>query len=92
VLPERIVVWNEAQKTEAVSLHRARPEQVVVTGAQLFDRWFAARPTRSREAFCRDVGLDPSRPFVLYLGSSMFIAPDEVPFAERWVAALRGRD
>jgi len=89
VLPERIVVWNEAQKTEAVSLHRARPEQVVVTGAQLFDRWFAARPTRSREAFCRDVGLDPSRPFVLYLGSSMFIAPDEVPFAERWVAALR---
>ncbi|HEV8396029.1 MAG TPA: hypothetical protein VGQ37_17235 [Vicinamibacterales bacterium] len=89
VLPERIVVWNEAQKREAVSLHRARPDQVVVTGAQLFDRWFAARPTRSREEFCRDVALDPARPFVLYLGSSIFIAPDEVPFAERWVSALR---
>jgi hypothetical protein len=89
VLPERIVVWNDAQKAEAVTLHRARPEQVVVTGAQLFDRWFAARPVRSREEFCRDVGLDPSRRFVLYLGSSSFIAPDEVPFAARWVAALR---
>jgi hypothetical protein len=26
---------------------------------------------------------------VLYVGSSVFIAPDEVPFAERWLAALR---
>jgi hypothetical protein len=89
VLPGHIVVWNEAQKAEAVELHGAAPEQVVVTGAQLFDRWFAARPTRSRDDFCRDVGLDPARPYVLYLGSSIFIAPDEVPFAEQWMAALR---
>ena len=89
VLPEHVVVWNEAQKTEAVTLHGARPEQVVVTGAQLFDRWFAARPSRSREEFCARVGLDPGRPFVLYLGSSIFIAPDEVPFAEDWIGALR---
>jgi hypothetical protein len=89
VLPEHVVVWNEAQKAEAVTLHGARPEQVVVTGAQLFDRWFGARPSRGREEFCARVGLDPGRPFVLYLGSSIFIAPDEVPFAEDWIAALR---
>jgi hypothetical protein len=35
------------------------------------------------------VGLDPARPFILFLGSSPFIAPDEVPFVRRWVAALR---
>jgi hypothetical protein len=89
VLPEHVVVWNEAQKAEAVTLHGARPDQVVVTGAQLFDRWFAARPSRGREEFCARVGLDPARPFVLYLGSSIFIAPDEVPFAEEWRGALR---
>lgn len=89
VVPDHVIVWNEAQRDEAVALHGVRPEQVSVTGAHLFDRWFTMQPTRSREAFCRDAGLDPDRPFVLYVGSSVFIAPDEVPFAERWLAALR---
>lgn len=89
VLPDHVLVWNETQTREAVELHGVGPGQVVVTGAHLFDRWFDARPSRSREEFCRLVGLDPGRPFVLYVGSSVFIAPEEVPFAERWLAALR---
>ena len=89
VIPDHLIVWNEAQKREAVELHGVAPDQVVITGAQLFDRWFSARPDRSRHDFCRDVGLDPERPYVLYVGSSIFIAPNEVPFFERWLAALR---
>jgi hypothetical protein len=89
VVPDHVMVWNEAQKTEAVELHGAEPAQVVVTGASLFDRWFDAAPSRSRDEFCAAVGLDPSRPFVLYTGSSIFIAPDEVPFVERWLSTLR---
>jgi hypothetical protein len=90
VLPDHVVVWNEAQRREAVALHGVPAGRVLVTGAQLFDRWFTAQPSRSREEFCRTVGLDPARPFLLYVGSSQFIAPDEVPFAERWLAAIRG--
>ncbi|HXH24767.1 MAG TPA: hypothetical protein VNI78_05930, partial [Vicinamibacterales bacterium] len=89
VIPDHVVVWNEAQKAEAVTLHGVSPDRVVITGAQIFDRWFDASPTRSREEFCRAVGLDPNRPFVLYVGSSVFVAPDEVPFAERWLARIR---
>jgi len=92
VIPDHVIVWNESQKTEAVTMHGVAPERVAVTGAQLFDRWFSDRPSRSREEFCRLVGLDPSRPFVLYVGSSTFIAPDEVPFAERWIGRLRKSD
>ena len=89
VVPDHVMVWNEAQKREAVELHDVAPERVIMTGAPLFDRWFAAMPERSREEFCRVAGLDPAHPYVLYVGSSVFIAPDEVPFAERWLAALR---
>jgi hypothetical protein len=92
VAPDHVVVWNDTQKNEAVTLHGVRPDQVVVTGAQLFDRWFAASPSRTRDEFCSRVGLDPARRFVLYVGSSMFIAPDEVPFVERWLSAVRGGD
>jgi hypothetical protein len=90
VLPDHVVVWNEAQKREAAALHGVPADRVRVTGAQLFDRWFTTTPSRSREEFCATVGLDPAKPFLLYVGSSVFIAPDEVPFAERWLATLRG--
>ena len=89
VAPDHVVVWNEAQRAEASTLHQVPPERVVTTGAQLFDEWFDAWPSRTRDVFCREVGLDPWRPFLLYVGSSSFIAPDEVPFVERWLSRLR---
>jgi len=89
-LPDRIVVWNELQRAEAVDLHGARPDQVTVTGAQAYDHWFTTRPGTTRDAFCAHVGLPPGRPYLLYLCSSPFIAPREVEVVERWIRAIRG--
>jgi hypothetical protein len=89
-MPDRMLVWNELQRTEAVDLHGARAEQVVVTGAQAYDHWFATRPSTEREAFCGRVGLPAGRPYLLYLCSSPFIAPYEVDVVRRWIGAIRG--
>jgi hypothetical protein len=89
-LPDRILVWNELQRTEAADLHGARPDQVVVTGAQAYDHWFAQRPSAAREPFCARVGLPAERPYLLYLCSSPFIAPHEVDVVRRWIRAIRG--
>jgi len=88
-LPDRILVWNELQKREAVELHRVPAERIAVTGAQAYDHWFAAEPTLDRGGFCQQVGLDPQRPMLLYLCSSPFIAPHEVGFVRRWISAVR---
>ncbi len=88
-MPDRVFVWNDAQRTEAVELHDVPSERVVVTGAQSFDRWFGRQPSRTREEFCRVVGLDPTRPIVLYLGSSDFIAPREGRFVREWIGLVR---
>ncbi|MEJ7569424.1 MAG: hypothetical protein WKF41_14305 [Gaiellaceae bacterium] len=92
VLPDRVFVWNEGQKREAVDLHRARAADVVVTGAQLFDGWFAREPSTSRATFLERIGLDPAVQYVLYAGSSRAIAPaeKEIPFVRGWLDALRG--
>jgi hypothetical protein len=90
--PERVFVWNEIQRREAIELHGIPPERVVATGAQLFDKWFAQRPSRSREAFMETVGLDPARPYVAYVCSSPFVVnkpDDEVRFVVRLLEALR---
>lgn len=89
--PDRFLVWNDVQLTEAVELHAIPPSKVVVTGAQPFDKWFDRLPALSREAFCSRVGLPDTRPFVLFTGSTASIsAPDaERRFVGAWIAALR---
>ncbi|MBF8299644.1 MAG: hypothetical protein HW394_14 [Acidobacteria bacterium] len=88
-VPDRVLVWNEAQKQEAIDLHGVPPDRVRVTGAQAYDHWFAAKPSLDRTAFCRQVNLDAGRPMLLYLCSSPFIAPYEVGFVRKWMAAIR---
>jgi len=90
VVPDKVIVWNETQRTEAERFHGIAPDRVVVTGAQCFDQWFDRTPARDRAAFCARVGLDPSRPFVLYVCSALFKnSPPEAGFVRDWLAALR---
>lgn len=88
-LPDLVAVWNEAQKREACELHGVPADRVAVTGAVAYDHWFDWQPSTTREEFCLRVGLDPGRPYVLYAGSSKFIAPREGRFVLEWVKALR---
>jgi hypothetical protein len=82
--PDRVVVWNEAQRREAIELHGIDPKRVDAAGAVAYDHWLDWEPSSDRESFCRGIGLDPERPFILYAGSSAFIAPDEDRFLAEW--------
>jgi hypothetical protein len=90
-VPDRVFVWNDIQRQELVEMHGIPADRVVLTGAQRFDDWFDRRPSTASDEFARNVGLDPAQPYVLYLCSSPFIAPDEVGFVHRWLAAVRER-
>lgn len=92
IVPDRVIVWNDVQKEEAVRMHDIPPARVVVTGAHLFDHWFEMRPSCSREEFCERRGLDPDEPFLLYVCSSGFVTADEVPFVRRWIEEIRAAD
>jgi hypothetical protein len=84
-----VTVWNDAMRDEAIRLHHVPAERIAVTGAAAYDHWFAWKPNASREAFTARVGLDAARPYLLYLCSSKFIAPDERPFIARWIREIR---
>jgi hypothetical protein len=89
--PDQVIVWNPIQKREAVEMHGVPAERIVVTGAQCYDQWFTRTPERSREAFCRTMGLRADRPFVLWVHSALTPAPSppEPALVQRWIAALR---
>lgn len=86
---DRVLVWNETQRREAIVLHGVASDRITVTGAQLYDDWFVRKPSRNRQSFCAANGFDPDRPIILYVGSSAAIAEDEPAFIRRWLAAIR---
>ena len=90
-VPDLVTVWNEAQRNEAVQLHGVPLERVAITGAVAYDHWFDWRPSTSAGEFVAKVGLPACRPYLLYMCSSAFIAPDELSFVREWVTQLRAR-
>ena len=92
VHPDRVLVWNDTQRQEAIQLHGARPDTVVVTGAARFDDFFARTVASSREEFFTAYGLDPARPMLLYLGSSQLTGPNEMELVRRWAESLRAAE
>ena len=61
-----------------------------ITGAQSFDQWFDRAPG-GREEFCARVGLDPNRPYVLFVGGALFPGTQtEAEYvANVWIPELR---
>jgi len=88
-IPDSVLVWNPNQRREAVELHAVPEHRVVPTGAQNWDHWFERSPSRERAEFCARVGLDPDRPYVLYLESSPYVGGERA-FLPEWLAAVRG--
>ena len=89
VIPDRVTVWNDVQRREAIELHGIAATKVVETGAVAYDHWFDWRPSAARDVFCARAGLASAGPFVLYLCSSRFIAPDEAEFVREWADRVR---
>jgi hypothetical protein len=91
VLPDVLTVWNDVQRDEAIRLHRVPPSRIVVTGAQPLDHWFERPSDPDGQAFRRALGLEPGRALLLFVGSSLNMAPgdSEVRFVRRWLASVR---
>lgn len=62
---DRLVVWNNLMKEQAVTLHGYRPEAVRVTGAPQFDGHFKPQVRATRDEFFRRLGADPLRKLIV---------------------------
>jgi len=88
--PDRVFVWNDVQRQEALNLHGVPADRIVVTGAQCFDQWFNRQPSRNRAEFCAHVGLPNDRPFVMYACSTLFDhSPPEAKLVVEWIRQVR---
>ena len=58
---DRLLVWNEIMKAQAVDLHGYDPAAIRVVGAPQFDVYFGGKPRSSRDAFFARIGAQPGR-------------------------------
>jgi CDP-glycerol glycerophosphotransferase (TagB/SpsB family) len=61
---DRLVVWNDIMKAQAMELHGYRAEAIRVAGAPQFDPHFRAQSRTPRDEFFRKIGADPSRKLI----------------------------
>ncbi len=92
VMPDRIWVWNDIQRSELEELHGVDPDIIGVMGAWRFDEFRSLSASLTWEEFCARHNFDPSKRLITYLGSSPAIAPREGEFVKRWVEGIRGCD
>lgn len=92
VTPDYVLVWNETQKKEAITLHGMPEDNVIVCGAWRFDGFFNMKPDMTREELYSYYNLNSARPLVTYLCSSKFTFPEEVAFVKNLLKEIRSSD
>lgn len=60
----RLIVWNDLMKAQAVEYHGYDAAAIRVVGTQQWDRYFRDGVSVSREAFFARVGADPARALI----------------------------
>jgi hypothetical protein len=61
---DRLIVWNDLMKQQAIELHGYAPDEVRIAGTPQWDLYFREGTLISREAFFRQIGADPSRKLI----------------------------
>ncbi len=81
---DRISVWNEAMRDEAIENMGYRAAQIAVVGPPRFDIYHRYDPGRPREDFLAREGFPPAARYVLYSG----VPPSVSPWGARYARAI----
>lgn len=60
----RLIVWNDLMKQQAVALHGYAPDEVRIAGTPQWDLYFRDGTIVPRDTFFRQIGADPARKLI----------------------------
>ena len=64
--PDNVTCWSPAMRSALIEMGGFLPQQVEAIGAPVFDPYFDPSGFWTREDLCGRLGLDPSRPILLF--------------------------
>ncbi len=75
-LPDKLLVWGEFSRDEAVRFHHAKKENIIICGIPQFDFYHREDYLMSREEFCRAYGIDPNKKIILFCSEGKYTPRD----------------
>jgi hypothetical protein len=85
----RLVVWNDLMKQQAIDLHGYESGDVRVAGTPQWDLYFRPGTLVSRDAFCAAIGADPDRRLVTLTTTPRELYPHHDHVLRVLVAAMQ---
>ena len=90
----RLVVWNDLMRDQAIDLHGYQPDEIRVAGVPQFDGYFRSlageQPGLGRDAFFRKIGADPSRRLITVTTTPRELYPHHDHVLRVLMAAIAG--
>jgi CDP-glycerol glycerophosphotransferase (TagB/SpsB family) len=74
---DKLIVWNERVKKEAIELHGYSPRDIFVAGVPQFDIYFTREGESSKEDFFKKIGADPEKKLITYTTGTPTLFPSE---------------
>ncbi len=88
VKPDRLIVWSPFMRDEARRFQNIPTERFDIVGVPQFDIYAQPERLASRDAFCRELGLDPAKRILVY-GSEGKVTPRDGEAVKMLVDAVR---
>jgi len=85
---DRLVVWNEEMRREAVAYHGFSEAEIGLSGALRFDACLGCRDLPARDEFLRGLGADPARRLVTLATAPRDVYPATGRLAETLARAV----
>jgi hypothetical protein len=86
--PDRLLVWSEHMRREAIDLQGVPPERIIETGTSVHDAFANAARFGSRSDNLHRLGLDPKHCLIVYGTNHAGFFPDEIEIVKQvadWV-------
>lgn len=87
IVPDKTLVWGERSKFEATAFSGIPQNTITITGASQFDFYNNTKYRISRDEFCSQWGIDPSKKIIIF-GSEGKVMKDDGYIAELLVDAV----
>lgn len=78
--PDKLIVWNQFMKDQAIQFHNYRPSDVEIIGVPQYDSYTDKSLLLSRQDFCDIYDLDPAKKIILF-GSEGKLFPTDTNIA-----------
>jgi CDP-Glycerol:Poly(glycerophosphate) glycerophosphotransferase len=85
---DRLLVWNDLMRDQAVQFHGYRSEAIRLCGAPQFDGYFRGAPPTPRGEFFRRIGADPDRKLITLTTTPLELYPYHADVVRRLSRAI----